>query len=221
MNIIKKLIEFILKFWQEYRDYKSTVIVVKNTVEKIKAIEIIDKKDLYSKYHKGFPRNIIDIDEIVIHCTGGGNDSESLFRYIKSGERSEGYKKGIGFYHYNICQTGLIYQTLTLEKWSFNSDSGWHDKCTIHISLMNSSFTNSEKSTKKQYKSLVELIDHIINDGLQIKRIVGHDYNFNKYSQNKKGCPGAGFNWKTFEKLLSKNDIEFNKIFEQSYEVIV
>lgn len=183
-------------------------------------MEIIKSIEITQKWHQGFNRNFDDIQEIVIHGTGGGSSSDALISWMLSGERQESYKKGIGLFHFFINFTGDIFQFADLNKWYYHSTCGKHDKHTIGIELLNSSANNSNVYTKYQYKYLFELIfDNLLLNFKNIKSIVGHDYNGNRYSGIKKGCPGSGFDWTILEKELKVRNIKYQNFGFEAYHL--
>lgn len=184
-------------------------------------MNIIKNIEITQKYHPGFNRNYDDIQELVIHGTGGGSSGEALIKWMISGERQESYKKGIGLFPFFIDFEGITYKFSDLNKWFYHSSCGKHDKHTIGIELLNSSAFNKNKYTKLQYKSLFELIfENLLLNFKNIKSIVGHDYNGNRFSGIKKGCPGEGFDWIMLEKEFKSRNIKFENLGFEAYKII-
>ncbi|HUT63049.1 MAG TPA: N-acetylmuramoyl-L-alanine amidase [Anaerolineae bacterium] len=153
-------------------------------------------KEIRNKYD-GLPRNPDEIDEIVIHGTGGGT-AKGIIKWMSSDtcERKENYKKSIGLFHYEIDRNGDIYEIMHPDyRWAYHSGSGKHDRKTIGIELVNPSAGNKDDYTDEQYDSLIVLIKKL-TDSFEVRRIVSHDFNRKKYSNiEPKPCPGPLFDW--------------------------
>jgi len=161
-----------------------------------------------------FKRNDTDIQEIVIHGTGGGQSAQAILDWMYSGEREDEYRRGIGLFHLEIDLTGEVFSVIPALYWCYHSSSGKHDKETIGIELVNPIAQNEGGYTKDQYSSLIEVIDKIILR-YPIKRIVGHGYNKQTYSGSYKNCPGQAFEWSRLQQHF-----KLKKIQHEAYETI-
>lgn len=168
-------------------------------------MNIIKDDGMISLYGEPPKRDISKISEIVIHHTAGEGGWSALKKWMTSPvcERKEQYKKFIGFAHYYIEKQGNIYQPYSDEYWMYHSCSGKHDKKTIGIEICHL----SGKFTDNQYASLIELIENIYQT-CAIQDIVSHDYNYKKYSNKTKGCPGENFEWEILRAGLKSKNIE-------------
>lgn len=161
-------------------------------------VSIVIDKQIREKYRAGWINKYRkkDIDEIVIHGTAGGTSIDGLLSWMFGGERAKEYNQGIALFHYGIGQDGRIVEVLDPAYWVYHSSSGWHDKKTVGIELMNPDKANALPYTDAQYKALFELIfDHLVPLYPSITRIVSHNFNQQKYSGYGKQCPGQGFDW--------------------------
>jgi len=176
-----------------------------------------------NKWSKGKNRTNDDVIELVLHGTGGGSNVKSLLQWMLNGERAKSYKQNIGLFPFAIDLNGDIYQLVDNpgEHWFWHSNSGNHDKNTIGVELLNQSSQNTNSYTEAQYNSLFWLaFEYMPYYFENYTRIVGHDYNYNLYQHNKKGCPGSGFSWQKMQDELAKRNIEFKwEGFECFYDL--
>jgi N-acetyl-anhydromuramyl-L-alanine amidase AmpD len=170
------------------------------------------------KYHEGFKRNTSKINEIVVHQTGGGNNTNALLRWMFNSGR-KGYSKGIALFHYVIDIDGSVTEVIDPDNWVYHSSSGRHDKKTIGIEIMCSDRNNEKEPNSKQYKALFKLFVYL-RESYPITKIVGHGYNKRKYSNADKNCPGD-FNWFNIEKFLVGNGYSFDYEDECFFDIEV
>lgn len=175
-------------------------------------MEIIKDELIRNKWHRGFERKK-PVDEIVLHGTGGGG----TYAYVLNGGRKELYKQGIALFHYLIDQTGKVTEIIDPDRWVYHSSSGVHDERTIGIEILNPDGHNQAPYTQGQYWALFSLID-IIREKYQIKKVVGHDYNYKTFSGDTKGCPG-NFAWARLEDYFKRMNITYKTIAPMAYEV--
>lgn len=164
-------------------------------------------KDFFiKKYHSGFPRKLKDIREVTLHHTEGNGSFAGLKKWMLSDDCNykESYKKGIGFTPFYIDKKGSIYQIHDFKTgWSYHSCAGKYDKYSIGIEIIHKtgSFTDA------QYKSINWLVfEYLAKECPNLKRVVGHDYNYTKYSNNSKGCPSSFFDWANLVNYINKKD---------------
>jgi len=173
-----------------------------NLIKKIfggrQKMEIIKDEVVREKFHAGFTRPEPP-SEIVIHGTGGGG----TLNYVRNGGRKELYKRGIALFHYLIERDGRVIEIINPDNYVYHSSSGKHDQKTIGIELLNLSHSNSLGYTKRQYESLLNLIEHL-EDIYPLDRIVSHYYNSKKYFKPK-NCPGNKFDTELLKKYLTKD----------------
>jgi hypothetical protein len=185
---------------------ENTKLIILDESRIIKDFRITDK------WSKGFNRVIDDVEELVIHGTGGGISVKALLQWIINGERAKSYKQGIGLFPFAIDLDGTLYQLINNPgiHWFYHSNSHIHDKKTIGVELLNKSSQNANDYTDAQYETLYWLaFEYMPYYFKNYSRIVGHDYNYNKYAHNKKGCPGTGFDWSNLESKMLQKNIEF------------
>ncbi len=180
---------------------------------------MIYNNKIFEKYFESisenFIRSLLDITEIVVHGTGGGQSAPAILKWMENGERSVQYRKGVALFHYEIDRNGDIYQVIPPSYWVYHSSCGKHDKCTVGIELVNPKVENLGGYTDKQYESLIEFFkDHISDYFVNVKSIVSHGYNKQKYSGKYKNCPGQEFDWDRLARALN-----LNKIQHECYEV--
>jgi hypothetical protein len=181
-------------------------------------IDIIIDKKIRTKYKEGWINKIRKqpIKEIVLHGTGGGNTIEGFLRWMFDGERANEYFKGTALIHYVIGKEGEIVEIIDPEYYTFHSSSGFNDMKTICIELINSSKSNRDPYTKKQYIALEKLIfKHLIKLYPTITRITSHRFNILTYNtpkviqQKLKQCPGEGFDWNKLDEMLKENKYNY------------
>lgn len=167
-------------------------------------------RDLYEKGWKKKKRKK-HIKEVVLHGTAGGSDAESLLRWMAGGERAKEYNKGIALFHYLIGRAGEVIEVIHPDYWTYHSSSGWHDKETIGIEIMNPSKLNDAVYTEEQYHALEKLIfDFLMPQYQMLSRITSHRYNRIVYKNNyQKHCPGTGFDWAKLDKMLVSRGLHF------------
>ena len=174
------------------------------TIDNFKYGYKIDKR-IREKYHAGFVRPDADVSILTVHGTAGGNNAESIIKWMLSGGilptgkfRKTEYIKGVALFQYMIDKDGIIYDLINPHNWVYHSGTGGFDYKTIGVELVNSSFDNSKKYTEKQYHSLFELYCFLSGVFPNLKTIQGHESLYKeKTGRRKKAprCPGAGFNW--------------------------
>jgi len=164
-------------------------------------MEIKDYRQISEAWHKGFARKTDDINEVVVHGTGGGTNGKVFLNWMATQGRPDEYSRGIGLFHFLIDTDGTVYQTAHLDRWYYHSSSGQHDKQTIGIELLNSNQNNEAEYTSFQYKALVELLSDLFRS-YKITDIVSHNFNKYKYSNGNKNCPG-NFDWDHLHDVLS------------------
>ena len=171
-------------------------------------MDIIKNTEIRNKYHQGFLRLPEDIHQIVIHSSGGGHSANSILRWMVGGERASQYKRGIALFHYLIDLNGDIYNIIDHDRWVYHSSSGRHDKGTIGIEHVNSSWKNNNELTGDQYASLVDLIEYLM-DRYDITSILGHGKCKEIYSGEYKRCPG-NFDWQIIANHLSAKGYDYD-----------
>lgn len=203
----------------EAKDMSSSIndITILPTAKEEK-VDIIIEKKIRTKYKPGWIRNIRKqpITEIVLHGTGGGNTIEGFLRWMYDGERAAEYFQGIALVHYVISKSGEIVEIIDPEYYTYHSSSGRHDLKTVCIEIMNSSKSNRDPYTAKQYIALEKLIfKHLFLLYPTINRITSHRFNILSYNtqaviaKKLKQCPGEGFNWGELDKMLKDNKYNF------------
>jgi hypothetical protein len=159
----------------------------------------------------------LDITEIVIHGTGGGDGTaEQFVAWQLSGEQATNYNKGIALVHYVIGRDGKIIQTIDPEIfWTWHSTSYMHDQETIGIELCNPSASNSNPYTDQQYKALAGLCAKIISEHGRCKQIQSHNWTGLTYSNTGKACPGSVFIWDRFMRELDFYGVPTKRIQQE------
>ena len=159
------------------------------------------------KFHSGFTRKFGDVNEVVIHGTGGGGTLE----WVRSGGRADQYYRGVALFHYLIERDGKITEVIDHERWVYHSSTGKHDRHTIGIELVNTSPSNASGYTEKQYRSLFWLIFVFLMKRHPISVIVSHKRAMEKASKGRwsKNCPG-NFDWRELEKYMMNKGVQFD-----------
>ena len=171
-----------------------------------------------SQRYPCFARELDDIEEIVIHGTGGGVNAIGMLKWMLSpGGRIEEYKRSVGLFHFLIDRGGEIIQLYDITRWMYHSSSGAHDKATIGIEMINPSTNNATEYSSEQYTALVYLIANITKTA-KIKTIVGHGYNKKKFTGGFKNCPGR-FDWVSLVELLNVRGLDYNMIDPEALHV--
>lgn len=167
-------------------------------------------RDLYRKGWENKKRKK-PITEVVIHGTAGGSNAESLLKWMAGGERAHEYNKGIALFHYLIGKAGKVIEVIPPNYWVYHSSSGWHDKKTIGIEMMNPSKLNDISYTNEQYNALEKLIfDFLMPAYPTLNRITSHRYNRIIYKHNyQKHCPGTGFDWAKLDSMLNSRGLTY------------
>ncbi len=168
------------------------------------------------KWHSGWKRSLEDITEVVIHHTDGTGTIDSLRKWMLEGERKEQYTKGISLFHFAIGKDGLIWKAGPISRWWYHSCSGQHDRFTIGIENIHKSGEFSEEQYSNLFWLLFEYMPHFCTS---YYRIVSHDYNFQTYSNRKKGCPGPDFDWSRLEDEMKRRNIIFEKHKPEEYTI--
>lgn len=165
-------------------------------------------KGIIDRFGNPPERKLEDVTEIVIHHTAGDGSWKALKSWILSPtcERQSMFKKFTALTHYYIDKDGTINQIFFLDRWTYHSCSGKHDKNTVGIELVHS----KGEFKDAQYNSLADIIAHIVSICPNITTIVSHDYNYMTYSKKAKGCPGNDFKWDRLNQMLKDKGMEFN-----------
>jgi hypothetical protein len=223
IQIIRNLIA---AFWKQFRR-KPILDLEEIRIEPIpeeKEVHVIVDKQLRNKYKKGWEKKgrSKPLTEIVIHGTGGGSTVNGLLKWMMSGARAKDYNRGIGLFHYAIGHSGSAVELVDPRFWVYHSSSGRHDRLTIGIELLNTSRSNSDPYTDKQYEKLFILIfDYLMNTYPSINMIVGHGYNKAKYSRlERKRCPGSGFNWGRLREEMVRRGVKYETIDREAYKIV-
>jgi N-acetyl-anhydromuramyl-L-alanine amidase AmpD len=155
-------------------------------------------------------------NEIVIHGTGGGG----TYKFVLDGGRAQEYKRGVALFHYLIASDGVITEIISPDRWVYHSSSGRHDERTIGIELENKSANNAQAYTDAQYASLFALVFDELMVRYKIKRLVSHNFNGLKFSDQGKACPGKGFDWKLLSEEMKVRGIEAVRNDSEEYIII-
>lgn len=188
-------------------------------------MQIIKDDRIFNKYFKDvsrtFKRKMEDINEIIIHGSGGSDTAKGIIKWMLDGgsladgsNRIDDYKKGVSLFHFEIDDNGDIYEIVPIEYRCHHSSSGRHDKNTIGIELVQTGIDNKKKYSIYQYNSLFWLIKDIITK-CPIEVIAGHSVTKQIYSGSYKDnppCPG-NFDWKMLEDNFNVTKIR-NEIFK-------
>jgi hypothetical protein len=181
-------------------------------------MDIFENTSVRKKYCEGFNRPG-QITEIVLHATGGFDNSEGLINWMLGGERGIDYAKGIALFHYLNDMQGRITELIDPSKYVFHSSSGGHDKETIGIENIKPTKDNSGMLPEPQLTALCELIERLIETIPTITRIVSHDFNAKKYSnRDPKPCPGD-LEWEAIGFHLTTKGYTISQLSEQEYMV--
>lgn len=168
------------------------------------------------KWHPGWKRPLEQVKEVVIHHTAGTGNIDTLKKWMLSGERKEQYTKGISLFHFAIDRDGKIWKAGPVSRWWYHSCSGKHDKVSIGIENIH----KTGPFTDAQYENLFWLIfEYIPRICISYNRIVSHDYNYNTYSNMKKGCPGPDFDWVRLENEMMRRNINFETHGFEEYTI--
>jgi N-acetyl-anhydromuramyl-L-alanine amidase AmpD len=163
-------------------------------------MNIIQENRIFDKFFKKISKSFIreDIEEIIVHGTGGGVSASAIINWMLGGERKAEYERGIALFHYEIDRNGDVYQIISPKYWCYHSSSGRHDKKTIGIELVNPIKENHGSYMIQQYNSLCNLIKMFMTT-YDLKVIAGHGATKQKYSGGYKNCPGEKFEWSILE----------------------
>jgi len=164
---------------------------------------------MWSKKRKNLlaPRSLTEIKEITLHHTEGGGTWNGLKRWIlsKTNKCRSNYKRGVGLFHDCIEKAGLVVNCWPLDIPVFHSSSWLHDLETVGIEIIHL----TGPFTETQYKSLMCRIEEIMELCPNLERITTHDYNYQKFSNGTKGCPGKDFDFKRIVNNLKKKGLKF------------
>lgn len=168
---------------------------------------IVQDYSVTQKWHNGWKRPLDQVTEVVIHHTAGTGNIDTLKKWMLGGERKDQYMKGISLFHFAVDKDGKIWKAGPISRWWYHSCSRKHDQFTVGIENIH----KSGPFTKSQYDSLFWLLfDYMPHFCPSYNRIVSHDYNYNTYSNMKKGCPGPDFDWKKLEAEMKRRKIVFD-----------
>jgi len=174
---------------------------------------VIVNRTIRAKYHPGWKRNLDGINEVVIHGTAGGSSIDALIDWMEKDGRPAEYKRGEALFHYAIGRDGRIVEVINPENGVYHSCAGRYDILhTIGIELCNPKSDNSAPYSAQQYAALWDLIFAILFERFPITRIVGHEYNYLKFSGKRKPCPGAGFSWLSLEDEMRRRGMRWDNI---------
>lgn len=186
------------------------------TDDSFDASRLVSDYSVTEKWHRGWKRGLSEITEAVVHHTAGGGNINSLKSWMLAGERQESYKQGIGLFHFSIDADGAIWKVGPISRWWFHSSCGQHDRLTVGIELIHKSGPFAEKQYESLFWMLFEYLPHFCQN---YNRIVSHDYNFNTYSNNRKGCPGPDFSWARLEDEMKKREISYRTHGFEEYAI--
>jgi len=191
---------------QESDDPFQSDEMIEVVKDKFDESRIIQDYSVTQKWHNGWKRPLSQITEVVIHHTAGNGNIDTLKKWMLGGERKDSYKKGIALFHFAIDKDGRIWKAGPISRWWYHSCSGKHDRFTVGIENIH----KSGPFTPAQYKSLFWILfEYMPHFCPNYHRIVSHDYNYNTYSNVKKGCPGPDFDWTKLEKEIKRRNINF------------
>lgn len=168
---------------------------------------IVQDYSVTQKWHDGWKRPLSRITEVVIHHTAGTGNIETLKKWMLGGERKDQYVKGISLFHFAVDRDGKIWKAGPISRWWYHSCSGKHDMYTVGIEHIHKSGPFTDAQYDSLFWILFEYMPHFCPS---YNRIVSHDYNYNTYSNNKKGCPGPDFDWDRLENEMKKRNITFD-----------
>ena len=175
---------------------------------------IIQDYSVTQKWHTGWKRPLEQITEVVIHHTDGTGNIDTLKKWMFTGERKNDYAAGISLFHFAVDRDGEIWKSGPLSRWWYHSCSGRHDRFTVGIENIH----KSGAFTEEQYGNLFWLLfDYMPHFCPSYYRIVSHDYNYNRYSNMKKGCPGPDFDWGKLEDEMNRRGIAFETHDREEY----
>jgi len=171
---------------------------------------IIDDK-IRHKWHSGNARYSAP-NEIVLHGTGGGG----TYNWVLGGGRASEYVQGIALFHY-LIENDRTLEIIDPDRWVFHSSSGYHDRSTIGIELLNTSPQNKIPYSEDQYRMLFDLLI-LLTEKYPIDTITSHSYNAKKYSNRDKDCPGA-FDWEKLEQWFTDAGFSWKKEDDEKYTI--
>lgn len=207
---------------EDEKDKYNPIIIDKRVREKYKGfIKSWDKK----KRKK-------DPTEITIHGTAGTTTIEGLLNWMfttKEQKRVKNYKKAVGLFHYLVGgwvkKDKKIAEVIPTDNWCYHSTSGWNDKKTIGVELINHSRTNRNAYKKDQYELLFWLIfDYLMVKYPSITKISSHRYNIWRWNSQRtakkydKNCPG-NFDWNKLDEELRKRGYSFSTDGNLRYDI--
>jgi hypothetical protein len=168
------------------------------------------------KWHDGWKRPLGQITEVVIHHTAGTGNIETLKKWMLGGERKDQYVKGISLFHFAIDKNGKIWKAGPISRWWYHSCSGRHDQFSVGIENIHKSGPFTDAQYENLFWMLFEYMPHFCPS---YNRIVSHDYNYNTYSNMKKGCPGPDFDWDRLEREMTRRNITFETHGFEEYTI--
>jgi len=148
----------------------------------------------------GFPREGKQVYSHIVHATDGG---VGLLAWMRGGERSEEYRRGIALFHRCIDPDGTITEVINPHNWVYHTGTGKAgDLTTIGTEFIKRS---ASFPTVEQYAAYVELLRFDL-ERFPVREIIGH----NMYQKRATGvytrpgrstCPGA-FDWDYLEMAI-------------------
>jgi len=180
-------------------------------------MNIIIDNSIRTQRHPGFFRGMSDTKEITVHATGGGSSAGALIAWLLTpGQRK---KKADGLFHYCIDYNGDVYELIDpVEKWVYHSSTGKRDRATIGIEIMKKDVRNESEPTIQQYRSLLQLINTLLENIDTINIICGHGRRKKRYGLNYKNCPGK-FDWNIITDELISEGHKFKYESEYIFEI--
>jgi len=167
-------------------------------------MDIKKEKIIREKYTQGHKRNL-PVKYFVVHGTGGGRNANNLLAWMRNPNKTQQsrYRRGIALFHYLIDRDGTVIEIIDPHRWVYHCSIGKMDAGTIGVELMNPNRDNRYRYTDEQYKSLVDLFNHL-KAKFPLQEIFSHRYAKQVIRGFKrKNCPG-NFDWKRFADMLEE-----------------